>query len=84
MPNICKWLQPQKRSEVGIWEPKPPKVGPCWLAAQHYYVAVFVFSAMLSAYTKLRSAFINFLLSEKKIEVAVKFENVRSQLTHST
>ena len=27
MQNTGKWLQTQKRSEVGIWEPKQPKVG---------------------------------------------------------
>ena len=36
MENIGKWSRPQKRVDAGIREPKPPKVGSCWLAAQHY------------------------------------------------
>ena len=34
--NIGKWCRPQKRVDARIWEHKSPKVGSCWLAAQHY------------------------------------------------
>ena len=34
--NIGKWFRPQKRVDARIREPKSPKVGSCWLAAQHY------------------------------------------------
>ena len=34
--NIGKWFSPQKRVDARIREPKFPKVGSCWLAAQHY------------------------------------------------
>ena len=36
MENIGKWLRKQKPVDAEIRESKPPKVGSCWRASQHY------------------------------------------------